>query len=76
MEDGSELKDQSLQRTVFVGNLSETITKKILKAHIQKYDFVHDEEYVFGFFYNTNYVCIILCADMAPSNPLDSAPCH
>ncbi|KAI8107415.1 hypothetical protein M9435_002445 [Picochlorum sp. BPE23] len=37
IEDGSELKDQSLQRTVFVGNLSETITKKILKAHFQKY---------------------------------------
>lgn len=39
MDDGSELKDQSLQRTVFVGNLSETITKKILKAHFQKYDY-------------------------------------
>lgn len=41
MEDGPELKDQSLQRTVFVGNLSETITKKILKTHFQKYDFIY-----------------------------------
>lgn len=36
--DVSELKDQSLQRTIFVGNLSETTTKKTLKAHFLRYE--------------------------------------
>ena len=36
--DSSEMQDKSLQRTIFVGNLSEATTKKNLKAHFQKYD--------------------------------------
>ena len=33
----SEVKDDNLDKTIFVGNLSEKTTKKSLKAHFDRY---------------------------------------